>query len=62
MQKVQTIVSIKVDNVSVYYNNGHRAIYDVGFNLFHWAICALVGVNGSGKSTLFKTIMGLIAP
>lgn len=55
-------MSIYVDNVSVTYNNGHRAIFDVNFRLDAGTICGLVGVNGSGKSTLFKSIMGLVSP
>ena len=54
--------SISVNDVTVRYNNGHTAIYDVTFALQRGTICALVGVNGSGKSTLFKSIMGLIKP
>ena len=54
--------SISVNDVTVRYNNGHTAIYDVSFELQGGTICALVGVNGSGKSTLFKSIMGLIKP
>lgn len=55
-------MSISVNNVSVTYNNGHRAIYDVNFHLDAGTICGLVGINGSGKSTLFKSIMGLVNP
>ncbi|AHG81393.1 iron transport system ATP-binding protein [Bibersteinia trehalosi USDA-ARS-USMARC-188] len=51
--------SLKVENATVRYNNGHTAIYDVTFQLQGGTICALLGVNGSGKSTLFKSIMGL---
>lgn len=58
----QTISSIDVYDVTVRYNNGHTAIYDVNFNLNGGTTCALVGVNGSGKSTLFKSLMGLIKP
>ncbi|SQJ20465.1 Energy-coupling factor transporter ATP-binding protein EcfA 1 [Serratia rubidaea] len=54
--------ALRVDDVTVTYNNGHTAIYDASFTLDGGAICALVGVNGSGKSTLFKTIMGLVRP
>ncbi len=55
-------ISIVADDVSVTYNNGHTAIYDVSVNLSAHTTCALVGVNGSGKSTLFKSIMGLVTP
>lgn len=55
-------VSIDVQNVTVRYNNGHKAIHDVSFSLQGGTTCALVGVNGSGKSTLFKSLMGLLKP
>ena len=54
--------SIHVDDVTVRYNNGHTAIYDLSFALKGGTTCALVGVNGSGKSTLFKSLMGLVKP
>ena len=57
---VNLSASISVNDVTMRYNNGHTAIYDVTFALQGGTICALVGVNGSGKSTLFKSIMGLI--
>ncbi|ATF75730.1 ATP-binding cassette domain-containing protein [Pasteurella multocida] len=57
-----TIASISVNDVTVRYNNGHLAIYDMTFNLKGGTTCALVGVNGSGKSTLFKSLMGLVKP
>ncbi|AKD39183.1 iron transport system ATP-binding protein [Pasteurella multocida subsp. multocida OH4807] len=57
-----TIASISVNDVTVRYNNGHIAIYDMTFHLVGGTTCALVGVNGSGKSTLFKSLMGLVKP
>jgi manganese/iron transport system ATP-binding protein len=53
---------IRVENVSVAYANGVRAIEDASVELGASSICALVGVNGSGKSTLFKTLMGFLEP
>jgi len=50
------LASIRVDNITVRYNNGHTAIYDMSFQLEGGTICGLVGVNGSGKSTLFNAI------
>lgn len=57
-----TDISIVTEDISVTYNNGHTAIYDVSIQLARATTCALVGVNGSGKSTLFKSIMGLVTP
>ncbi|TDQ57185.1 manganese/iron transport system ATP-binding protein [Mesocricetibacter intestinalis] len=56
------VASIRVENITVRYNNGHTAIHDVSFQLVGGTTCALVGVNGSGKSTLFKSLMGIIRP
>lgn len=53
---------LDVQDVSVVYPNGHRAIHDVHFQLRGGTVCALVGVNGSGKSTLFNAIMGIVRP
>lgn len=58
----QYLSTLAVKDVTVRYNNGHTAIYDVSFQLGSGTICALLGVNGSGKSTLFKSIMGLVQP
>ncbi len=55
-------ISIVTENISVTYNNGHTAIYDVSTSLRSGTTCALVGINGSGKSTFFKSIMGLVKP
>ncbi|MBR0574450.1 MULTISPECIES: metal ABC transporter ATP-binding protein [Pasteurellaceae] len=58
----KALPSICAKDVTVRYNNGHTAIYDVSFQLEGGTTCALVGTNGSGKSTLFKSIMGLVNP
>ncbi len=54
--------SLAVDNVTVTYPNGNRALESASFELGPSTICGLVGVNGSGKSTLFKAIMGFVTP
>ena len=47
-------------NLSVTYRNGHRALWDAGFEIPRGSVTALVGVNGAGKSTLFKAMMGFV--
>ncbi|MCC7254025.1 manganese/iron ABC transporter ATP-binding protein [Hyphomicrobium sp.] len=54
--------SIRAENVTVTYSNGHVALKNISFSLKAGTICGLVGVNGSGKSTLFKAIMGFVRP
>ncbi len=53
---------LKIDNLSVIYSNGVKALVNTNLYLKRGTICALVGANGSGKSTLFKSILGLIRP
>lgn len=55
-------LDLRVDDVTVAYNNGHVAVHNASFTLDQGTVCALVGVNGSGKSTLFKAIMGFVKP
>jgi len=54
------VPGIDVQQASVLYRNGHKALEDVSFTIPSGSITALVGINGSGKSTLFKAIMGLV--
>ncbi len=60
--RVPPAPDLRVEGVTVTYNNGHVAVRDASFALEPGVICALVGINGSGKSTLFKTIMGFLTP
>jgi len=48
------------ENLSVTYRNGHRALWDAGFEIPRGSVTALVGVNGAGKSTLFKAMTGFV--
>ena len=54
--------ALSVQDISVTYRNGQRALSEVSFELNAGSICGLIGVNGSGKSTLFKSIMGIVKP
>ena len=53
---------LELENVSIVYPNGLKAIEDVSVSLSAGSICGLVGMNGAGKSTLFKAIMGFLKP
>ncbi|MDB5510097.1 MAG: Iron transporter permease [Hyphomicrobiales bacterium] len=54
--------SIAVENVSVSYASGVKALHGVSVRVGPSTVCGLVGPNGSGKSTLFKTLMGFLEP
>ncbi|MCY0150011.1 manganese/iron ABC transporter ATP-binding protein [Hoeflea sp. G2-23] len=51
---------LDVNDVSVIYRNGNRALDGASFSVPKGSITALVGINGSGKSTLFKALMGFV--
>lgn len=48
-----------VDRLNQYYGGSH-ILRDVGFELPHGKVTALLGRNGVGKTTLLKTLMGLV--
>ena len=52
---------LRLDGVNTYYGKSH-ILRNVGFDLHHNEIVALLGRNGAGKSTLLKTIIGISAP
>lgn len=56
------LLNIKVDRLSVTYNNARLALYNANCTVEPGTITALVGPNGGGKSTLFKSIMGFLQP
>ncbi len=50
---------LRVDDVSVVYPDGRRALEAVRFAAPPGATIAVIGANGSGKSTLLRAIAGL---
>ena len=54
------MTGLDVNDISVIYRNGNRALDGASFSVPKGSITALVGINGSGKSTLFKALMGFV--
>lgn len=52
--------SIVLDDVSVTYPNGTRALKNVSLRVEPGEMVSVVGLSGSGKSTLIRTINGLV--
>lgn len=53
--------TLKIDNVSLVYDNGYQALSDINLEIGN-GIFGLIGPNGAGKSSLMKTIVGLQKP
>ncbi len=54
--------ALEINNLTYVYENGHKALDNINFNIEKSEFVAVVGQNGSGKSTLLKNIVGLLAP
>lgn len=59
-RKIDKIRSIRFDDVSFSYDDEHKALSHVSFELKEGDACRLSGGNGKGKSTVLKLISGLI--
>ena len=55
-------MNVRVDRVTVGYNDGPSIVKDVSFNAEPGKVTTLLGPNGCGKSTLLKTLSRLLAP
>ena len=53
-------MTIEIQNINVFYKNGHEALHNASCQIPDGSITALLGVNGSGKTTLFRSIMGVL--
>ena len=53
--------TLKIDNVSLVYSNGYKALTALNLEIEN-GIFGLLGPNGAGKSSLMKTIVGLQKP
>lgn len=53
---------IAVNNISVTYPDGTKAIRDVSFTINDGESVALIGANGAGKTTLLLSLVGVLKP
>src|SRR5690625_3156683 len=60
LDDVATPWSITLEDVSVTYPNGTRALRGVSAHIEAGEMVSIVGLSGSGKSTLIRTINGLV--
>lgn len=54
----------KVETRNLYfsYPDGHEALKNVSFTIFHGESVGIIGVNGAGKSTILMLLMGILFP
>jgi microcin C transport system ATP-binding protein len=54
-------VILKIDNLSVEYKNGVKAVKNVSFKVRRGATLAIIGESGSGKTSILNAILRLIS-
>jgi len=53
---------LKIDQLSIRYNEERQVLKQVSFQINKGETIGLVGANGEGKSTLLKAIVGILTP
>ena len=53
---------VEVRNIYYSYPDGHEALKDVSFTIYHGESVGIIGVNGAGKSTILMLLMGILFP
>ena len=54
--------TVEVRNLHFSYPDGHEALKDISFTIFHGESVGIIGVNGAGKSTILMLLMGILFP
>lgn len=53
---------VEAKSLHFLYPDGHEAIKDISFTIYHGESVGIIGANGSGKSTLLFLMMGILFP
>ena len=55
-------IQISINNLSKVYDNGFKALNNVGLKVKQGEILAMLGPNGAGKTSLISIICGIVKP
>ena len=53
---------VEVRNLHFSYPDGHEALRDISFTIYHGESVGIIGANGAGKSTILMLLMGILFP
>ena len=53
---------LEVRKLNFSYPDGHEAVKNIAFTIYHGESVGIVGANGAGKSTLLMLLLGIILP